>query len=67
MERSAGPEAPAWPGEYQWFVDLETLDDLKKFLAENGGGIALYSPEEGEEHLGLEIFDEDEGESCPHG
>jgi hypothetical protein len=55
-----GPEAPAWPGEYQWFVELSGLEDLLAFLNENGGGLGLFAPEEGEEHPVLEIFDDEE-------
>ncbi len=55
-----GPEAAAWPGEYQWFVELDTLEELVRFLEENGGGLGLWAPEEDEEHPAIEIFDEDE-------
>jgi hypothetical protein len=55
-----GPEAAAWPGEYQWFVELATLDDLLAFLHATGGGLGLFAPEEGEEFPTIEIFDEDE-------
>jgi hypothetical protein len=54
-----GAEAPAWPGEYQWFVELAALDDLVAFLQANGGGLGLFAPEEGEECLVIEIFDDD--------
>jgi hypothetical protein len=54
-----GPEA-AFPGEYAWFVELNSLDELVRFLDENGGGLGLWSAEEGEGHPVLEIFDEDE-------
>src|SRR5262249_14097403 len=57
-----GPESRAWPGEYQWLVELDTLEDLMAFLARNGGGLGLFAPEEGEEHPTLEIFDEDQDE-----
>ena len=57
-----GPEAAAWPGEYQWFLDLDTLDDLVRLLDESGGGLGLFAPEEGEDHPVIEIFDEDEHE-----
>jgi hypothetical protein len=57
-----GPESPAWPGEYPWLIELGTLEDLVSFLNESGGGLALFSPEEGEEHLAIEILDDDEEE-----
>jgi hypothetical protein len=57
-----GPEAKAWPGEYQWFIELGTLEELVAFLNANGGGLGVFAPEEGEEHPTLEIFDEDEDE-----
>lgn len=55
-----GPEAKAWPGEYQWFIELDSLEQLVQFLNDNGGGLGLWAPEEDEEHPVLEIFDEDE-------
>jgi hypothetical protein len=57
-----GAESPAWPGEYSWYVDLPTLEDLLHFLEANGGALALYSPEEGEDVPAIEIFDDDEQE-----
>jgi hypothetical protein len=57
-----GPESPAWPGEYLWFLDLDSLDDLLAFLRASGGGLGLFLPEEGEEYPVIEIFDEDEQE-----
>jgi hypothetical protein len=57
-----GPEAEAWPGEYHWSVELNTLDDLMAFLHDNGGGLGLFAPEDGEEYPVLEIFDDDEVE-----
>jgi hypothetical protein len=57
-----GPEAAAWPGEYVWFVDLSTLEELQAFLAANDGALGLFRPEEGEEHPVIEIFDDDEDE-----
>jgi hypothetical protein len=57
-----GPEAPAWPGEYQWFVELNDLDELVAFLHDAGGGLGLWAPEEDEQHVEIEIFDEDEDE-----
>jgi hypothetical protein len=55
-----GPEAPAWPGEYEWFVELDTLEQLLAFLHETGGGLGLFTPEEGEDHPAIEIFDDDQ-------
>jgi hypothetical protein len=57
-----GPEAAAWPGEYVWYVDLSTLEELHDFLTANGGGMGLFAPEEGEDHPVIEIFDDDEEE-----
>jgi hypothetical protein len=59
-EAVRGPEAPAFPGEYSWFLELETLEDLVAFLDENGGGLGLFSPEGDEDYPAIEIFDEDE-------
>lgn len=55
-----GPEAKAWPGEYEWFIEFNGLDDLLKFLTAVGGALALYSAEEGEGGPEIEILDEDE-------
>jgi hypothetical protein len=57
-----GPEARAWPGEYQWFVELGSLEDLVAFLDQNGGGLGLFAPEEDEAYPTIEIFDDDEVE-----
>jgi hypothetical protein len=57
-----GPEAKAWPGEYQWFIELASLEDLLSFLQAMGGALGLFLPEEGEEHPAIEIFDDDEEE-----
>ncbi len=57
-----GPESRAWPGEYPWFIELGTLADLVSFLNENGGGLGLFWPEEGEEHPAIEILDDEEEE-----
>jgi hypothetical protein len=57
-----GPESAAWPGEYQWFIELAGLEELVALLAQTGGGLGLFAPEEGEEHPAVEIFDDDEGE-----
>lgn len=55
-----GPDSRAWPGEYQWFVELNTLEDLMALLRETGGGLGVFSPEEDEVYPVIEIFDEDE-------
>ncbi|HZY84804.1 MAG TPA: hypothetical protein VFE78_08230 [Gemmataceae bacterium] len=57
-----GPESPAWPGEYEWFVEVDTLEALMALLREAGGALGLFTPEEDEEHPAIEIFDEDEQE-----
>ena len=57
-----GPESPAWPGEYQWLIEVDSLEDLLKLLAETGGGLGLFTPEEDEEYPVLQILDEDEQE-----
>ncbi len=55
-----GPAAPAWPGEYQWVLELNTLEELLAFLEKNGGGLSLFTPEEDEEHPVIEILDDEE-------
>lgn len=62
VQAMRGPEAPAWPGEFQWFVELGSLDELLQFLADNGGGLGLFAAEEGEGYSAIEIFDDDEDE-----
>jgi hypothetical protein len=57
-----GEEAPAFPGEYEWFVELNTLDELLTLLNRTGGGLGLFAPEEHEEVPAIEIYDEDEEE-----
>jgi hypothetical protein len=57
-----GDEAKAWPGEFPWFVELTTLDQLAAFLDENGGALGLFAPEPGEAHPVIEIYDEDESD-----
>jgi hypothetical protein len=54
-----GPESPAWPGEYQWFIELNTLEDLLAFLERNGGALGVFAPEDGEEYPAIEIYDEE--------
>ena len=53
-----GPEAPAFPGEYVWFIELNGLDDLIRLLDEHGG-LVLWSAAEGEGQPVIEIPDED--------
>jgi hypothetical protein len=55
-----GPESAAWPGEYQWFLEIATLEELMTLLDRIGGALGLFSPEEGEPHPVIEIFDDDE-------
>jgi hypothetical protein len=55
-----GLQATAWPGEFVWYIELRTLEDLQAFLEKNGGAVGLFLPEEGEEHPVIEIFDDDE-------
>ena len=55
-----GSESPAWPGEYQWVVELNSLEDLVRFLNDNGGSLGVYAPEEGEDFPMIEIFDDTE-------
>ncbi len=57
-----GPEASAWPGDYSWFIELASLEALIAFLNENGGGLGLFVPEEGEACPVIEIFDDEEEE-----
>ena len=57
-----GQESPAWPGEYPWYVEVGSLEELITLLNDNGGAFGLYAPEEGEEHPVIEIFDEDQDE-----
>jgi hypothetical protein len=57
-----GPEASAWPGEYCWFLEINSLDELLAFLADSGGALGMFSPEPDEECPVIEIFDEDEEE-----
>jgi hypothetical protein len=55
-----GPESPAWPGEYEWYVELGSLEELVALLNESGGGLGLFAPEEDEGYPAIEVFDEDE-------
>jgi hypothetical protein len=58
-----GPESPVWPGEFEWYVELDSLEDLTALLRANGGAFGLFAPEEDEEFPVLEIYDEDEEEA----
>lgn len=63
VEAIRGPESDAWPGQYQWFVELSGLEELVAFLEHNGGALGLFAPEEGEVQPVIEIYDDtDEGE-----
>jgi len=57
-----GPEAPAWPGEHEWLIEVSTLEELMALLVKVGGAVALFAPEGGEEHPVIEILDENEEE-----
>lgn len=57
-----GPESKAWPGEYEWFVELNTIAELMALLQAAGGGLGVFAPEEGEEHPAIEIFDDEDEE-----
>lgn len=53
-----GPEAPAWPGEFQWYVELKSAEEIMKFVDEHGGAIGMYTAEEGEVYPEIEIIDD---------
>ena len=55
-----GLESRAWPGEYQWSIELASLEDLMAFLEAHGGGLGLFTPEEDEQYPMIEIFDDDQ-------
>jgi len=55
-----GPESPAWPGEYEWLIEVDSLDALMAFVEKHDGAIGLFTPEEDETHPTLEIFDDEE-------
>ena len=57
-----GPEPTAWPGESVWYVEVNDLEGLMALLEESGGALGLFTPEEGEEHPAIEIFDEQDEE-----
>ena len=54
-----GPESPAWPGEFVWYLDLKVLEELVQFLNDHEGGLALYTPEPDEDCPVIEILDEE--------
>jgi hypothetical protein len=55
-----GPESEIWPGEYQWHLELASLEELVRVVEQNGGALGVFAPEEGEEYPVIEILDEDE-------
>jgi hypothetical protein len=55
-----GPEADAWPGEYSWYVEVRTLEELIAFLQANDGALGLFTPEDDEEYPMIQIFDDDQ-------
>jgi hypothetical protein len=57
-----GPEESAWAGEYPWYIEIASLEELMRLLQESGGGLGLFAPEEDEKHPAVEIFDDDEDE-----
>jgi hypothetical protein len=57
-----GEPSPAWPGEYRWYVELNSLDELLALLNETGGALGLFAPEEGEDCPAIEVYDEDDGD-----
>ncbi len=56
-----GSEATAWPGEYEWFIEVGSLEELMALLERTGGALALFAPEEGASAPVIEILDEDMG------
>lgn len=54
-----GPESSAFPGEFEWYIELTSLEALVQFLEANGGGLGLWTPEPGEECPVIEIVDEE--------
>jgi hypothetical protein len=55
-----GRESSVWPGEFEWYVEVNTLEELLALHQMTGGGIGLFAPEQGEELLVIEIFDDSE-------
>src|SRR5262249_61951643 len=61
-----GPESPAWPGEYQWLIEVDSLEALITLLDETGGGGGPFSPPGGEENPPPPILSADgKGEGAP--
>jgi hypothetical protein len=58
-EAVRGPEAAAFPGEYLWFVELNSIEDLVRLL-DTHGGLVLWSAEQGEGFPVVEILDEED-------
>jgi hypothetical protein len=58
-----GPESTVWPGEYPWYVELTSLEELVALLERTGGALGLYTPEDDEPCPVIEIFDDDEYEN----
>ena len=56
---SRGPESPAWPGEFVWYLELKGLEELIQFLNDHEGGLALHKPEPDEDCPVIEILDEE--------
>jgi hypothetical protein len=57
---SRGPESAVWRGEFEWYVELDTLEELLAFLRKAWGAIGLFTPEQGEPFPVIEIFDDDQ-------
>lgn len=55
-----GRESSAWPGEFEWHVEVNTLEELLALLQKSACGIGLFAPEQGEEFPVIEIFDDSE-------
>lgn len=55
-----GSASPAWPGEFEWFIELATLEELMALLEKTGGALSLFTPEPGENFPILQVLDEEE-------
>jgi hypothetical protein len=55
-----GRESSAWPGEFEWHIEVNTLEELLALLRKTACGIGLFVPEQGEEFPVIEIFDDSE-------
>jgi hypothetical protein len=53
-----GPESPVWTGEFEWYIEVNSLDELLELLKKTGGALGLFAPEAGEDFPVIEIFDE---------